>query len=141
MSPEEYQIWTLFNSFRIGSGLAFVATAIFIWLGFRIAVGTRVPASGEEPQMIGKIMSSIFCLLVCMGTWVQWTEYAANYIASAYALSELKDSGTSITEVAEGWITYVGTTEATAMPTPLGIAFIVIVGIMYAAIIWTPKKI
>ena len=56
MSPEEYQIWTLFNSFRIGSGLAFVATAIFIWLGFRIAVGTRVPASGEEPQMIGKIM-------------------------------------------------------------------------------------
>ena len=46
------------------------------------------------PQIIGKIMLSIFCLLVCMATWVQWTEYVANYIASAYALSELKESWT-----------------------------------------------
>ena len=140
MSPEEYQIWTLFNSFRIGSGLAFVGTAIFIWLGFRIAVGTRVPASGEEPQMIGKILSSIFCLLICLGTWVQWTEYAANYIGAAYGINQLKESGTEVTEIAEGFLSYVGTTEATLMPTPLGIASIVVIGIMYAAIIWTPKQ-
>ena len=140
MSPEEFQIWSIFNSFRIGSALAFVASAIFIWLGFRIAVGTRVPASGEEPTMFGKIISSIFCGIIVLGTWIQFTEAVGNYIASAFAFEQLKEAGTEISPVAEGWINYVGTTDATFTPTPLGMAFLAIVAIMYAAIIWYPKQ-
>ena len=103
-------------------------------------MGTRVPASGEEPTMFGKIISSIFCGIIVLGTWIQFTEAVGNYIASAFAFEQLKEAGTEISPVAEGWINYVGTTEATFTPTPLGMAFLAIVAIMYAAIIWYPKQ-
>ena len=140
MSPEEFQLWSLFNSARIGSALAFIATAIFIWLAFRIAVGTRVPASGEAPNLAGKIMSSIFCALTVMGSWIQWSEGTATYIIQAYGLDQLKERGIELSDVGQGWIEYVGTTEVTGTPTPLGIAFMVLIAIMYAAIIWVPKQ-
>ena len=56
------------------------------------------------------------------------------------AFEQLKETGTEISPVAEGWINYVGTTDATFTPTPLGMAFLAIVAIMYAAIIWYPKQ-
>ena len=45
MTPEELSMWTLFNSGRIAGALGLIASAIFIWLGFRVAAGTL-----EQPK-------------------------------------------------------------------------------------------
>ena len=140
MTPEEYQIWQLFQSGRIGSALLIVASAIFIWLGFRIASGTRAPVSGEPVTMGAKVMSSIFCLGTVIGTWTMWAEGVSVYVITAFGLSELKSAGTEVTEVADGFIEYVGTTTVTGTPDTMGIAFLVYLAIMYMAIIWVPKQ-
>lgn len=49
---EEYQIWTLFNSGRIGSGLNIIWTILLLWLALRIAVATR---NSEETNLFAKI--------------------------------------------------------------------------------------
>ena len=140
MTPEEYQIWQLFQSGRIGSALLIVASAIFIWLGFRIASGTRAPVSGEPVTMGAKVMSSIFCLGTVIGTWTMWAEGVSVYVITAFGLSELKSAGTEVTEVADGFIEYVGTTTVSGTPDAMGIAFLVYLAIMYMAIIWVPKQ-
>lgn len=140
MTPEEYQIWQLFQSGRIGSALLIVASAIFIWLGFRIASGTRAPVSGEPVTMGAKVMSSIFCLGTVIGTWTMWAEGVSVYVITAFGLSELKSAGTEVTEVADGFIEYVGTTTVSGTPDTMGIAFLVYLAIMYMAIIWVPKQ-
>jgi hypothetical protein len=140
MTPEEYQIWQLFQSGRIGSALLIVASAIFIWLGFRIASGTRAPVSGEPVTMGAKVMSSIFCLGTVLGTWTMWAEGVSVYVITAFGLSELKSAGTEVTEVADGFIEYVGTTTVSGTPDTMGMAFLVYIAIMYIAIIWVPKQ-
>lgn len=140
MSPEEYQIWQIFNSGRIGTGLLIVASAIFIWLGFRVATGTRAPVSGEPTTLSAKIMSTIFCLGTVLGSWTMWAEGFAGYVVTAFTLSELKSSGTPISEVADGFIDYVGTTSVSGSPDPLGMIFLAYIAIMYMAIIWVPKQ-
>ena len=140
MTPEEYQMWQLFQSGRIGSALLIVASAIFIWLGFRIASGTRAPVSGEPVTMGAKVMSSIFCLGTVLGTWTMWAEGVSVYVITAFGLSELKSAGTEVTEVADGFIEYVGTTTVSGTPDTMGMAFLVYIAIMYMAIIWVPKQ-
>ena len=140
MTPEEYQIWQLFQSGRIGSALLIVASAIFIWLGFRIASGTRAPVSGEPVTIGAKVMSSIFCIGTVIGTWTMWAEGVSVYVITAFGLSELKSAGTELTEVADGFIEYVGTTTVSGTPDTMGIAFLVYLAIMYMAIIWVPKQ-
>ena len=140
MTPEEYQIWQLFQSGRIGSALLIVASAIFIWLVFRIASGTRAPVSGEPVTMGAKVMSSIFCLGTVLGTWTMWAEGVSVYVITAFGLSELKSAGTEVTEVADGFIEYVGTTTVSGTPDTMGMAFLVYIAIMYMAIIWVPKQ-
>ena len=140
MSPEELQIWQLFQSGRIGSALLIVASAIFIWLGFRIASGTRAPVSGEAVTMPAKIISSIFCLGAVLGSWTMWAEGYAGYVIAAFSLDELQSSGTELSQVGEGFIDYVGTTSVTGTPDPMGMIFLIGIAIMYMAIIWVPKK-
>ena len=140
MTPEEYQIWQLFQSGRIGSALLVVASAIFIWLGFRVASGTRAPVSGEPVTMAAKIMSTIFCLGTVLGTWTMWAEGVAVYVITAFGLSELKSEGTVVTEVSDGFIDYVGTTTVSGTPDIMGMVFLIYLAIMYLAIIWVPKQ-
>ena len=60
-------------------------------------------------------------------------------VAAAQNLSNLKESGTELSQVAEGFISNVGTTFS---PTPsiLGIAFIVVIAVMILGQIWLPKN-
>ena len=140
MTPEEYQIWQLFQSGRIGSALWIVASAIFIWLGFRVASGTRAPVSGEPVTMAAKVMSTIFCLGTILGTWTMWAEGVAVYVITAFGLSELKSEGIVVTEGADGFIDYVGTTTVSGTPDIMGMVFLIYLAIMYLAIIWVPKQ-
>ena len=134
---EEYQIWTLFNSGRIGSGLNIIWTILLLWLALRVAVATR---NSEETNLFAKIVSSAFGLVILAFAWINTTTIANTWIAAARGLSDLKASGTSISSSSEGYIDYVGTTESVSMPVPLAIAFIVVSGIIILGQIWLPKK-
>ena len=57
----EYQILNLMYIAFISNSMYFVAMVLLTWLGFRMANNVR---SLENPPMIGKIMTSIYCLFV-----------------------------------------------------------------------------
>ncbi|CAI8431326.1 MAG: hypothetical protein ISQ27_06915 [PS1 clade bacterium] len=136
---EEYQIWTLFNSARIGNSLSIIATILLIWLGLRTAMQTRTPTSGEEPNIIAKVLSTGFCALIVFFTYNVWTFASASGPITARALSDLKASGVEISSAAQGYIEYVGTTEPTGISVP-GMVFLIIVLIMMLGQIWLPKQ-
>jgi len=133
----ELEIWTLWSSNRIGGGLIGIGTLLSIWLAMRVAVATR---NSSEANLFGKIVSSAFGIVVLAFTWIQYRIGANTWIAAANNLEGLKASGTEISSTAEGYLAFVGTTEATTTPTPLGIAFIVISGIIILSQIWLPKN-
>ena len=134
---EEFQIWQIWSSNRIGSGLVGIGTLLGIWLAMRIAVATR---NSSETNLFAKIVSSAFGLVALSFAWVQFTTVANTWIAASRSLSELKASGAEISSTAEGYIAYVGTTEAVTTPVPLGIAFFVVSGIIILGQIWLPKQ-
>tara|TARA_B100000676_G_C17944787_1_gene768570 strand:- start:474 stop:887 length:414 start_codon:yes stop_codon:yes gene_type:complete len=137
MIMDEFQIWSLWSSNRIGSGLVGVGTILGVWLSMRIAMNTR---NNPETNLFAKLVSSAFGLIILAFAWINTTTIANTWIAAARGLSDLKASGTSISSGAEGYIDYVGTTEAVSMPLPLALAFIVVSGIIILGQIWLPKK-
>ena len=134
---DEFQIWSLWSSNRIGSGLVGIGTILGVWLSMRIAMNTR---NNPETDLFAKLVSSAFGLVVLAFAWINSTTVANTWIAAAKGLSDLKASGTEISSGAEGYIDYVGTTEAVSIPIPLAIAFIVISGVIILGQIWLPKK-
>ena len=66
----EYQIviWELFNLGRIGNAMVGIGTILAIWLSLRIAVNTR---SNPETNILAKILSSAFGLIVVANSWIQ----------------------------------------------------------------------
>ena len=134
---DEFQIWSLWTSNRIGSGLVGIGTILGVWLSMRIAMNTR---NNPETDLFAKLVSSAFGLVVLAFAWIISTTVANTWIAAAKGLSDLKASGTEISSGAEGYIDYVGTTEAVSIPIPLAIAFIVISGVIILGQIWLPKK-
>ena len=134
---DEFQIWSLWTSNRIGSGLVGIGTILGVLLSMRIAMNTR---NNPETDLFAKLVSSAFGLVVLAFAWINSTTVANTWIAAAKGLSDLKASGTEISSGAEGYIDYVGTTEAVSIPIPLAIAFIVISGVIILGQIWLPKK-
>ena len=137
-SPEYLlAIWNIFNIGRVGNAMVGIGSILAIWLAFRVAVATR---NSEETNLFAKIMSSAFGIIVVFGTWIQWSEAVAYYVNTAAAFVNAKAAGAEISPAAEGVIEYVGTTEVPGTPTPLGIAFLLVVLIMILAQIWYPKQ-
>lgn len=134
---EEFQIWQLWASNRIGSGLAAIASILAVWLAMRIAAATR---NSGETNLFTQIVSSAFGVVTLAITWVEFTTGTNTWIASARSLSELQASGAQISTTAEGYISYVGTTDPAAAPMPLAVAFIVVSGFVILSQIWMPKK-
>ena len=134
---EEFQIWSIWSSNRIGSSLIGIGSILGVWLSMRIAMNTR---NNPETNLFTKIVSSAFGLVILSFCWINFTTVANTWIAAARNLTNLKSNGTEISSTAEGYISYVGTTEAVTNPMPLGIAFIVVSGIIILGQIWMPKK-
>ena len=134
---EEFQIWSIWSSNRIGSGLVGIGSILSIWLALRIAVATR---NSDETNLFAKIMSTAFGLIVLAFTWMQLTLVVNTFISTSIALTQLKEETGSISTVAEGYLEYVGTTDPATMPLPLGIAFFAVVAIIILGQIWMPKK-
>ena len=134
---EEFQIWSIWSSNRIGSGLVGIGSILSIWLALRIAAATR---NSDETNLFAKIMSTAFGLIVLAFTWMQLTLVVNTFISTAIALTKLKEETGSISSVAEGYLEYVGTTDPVTTPLPISIAFLAVVGIIILAQIWMPKK-
>ena len=110
-----------------------------IWLALRTAVQTRTPVSGEEPNNIAKILSSAFCLLSVFFVYNAWTFFSANNPLTARALTNLKAQGTEISDIATGFIEYVGTTEPSGVGIP-GMLFLLVITLMMLGQIRLPKE-
>ena len=134
---EEFQIWSIWSSNRIGSGLVGIGSILSIWLALRIAAATR---NSDETNLFAKIMSTAFGLIVLAFTWMQLTLVVNTFISTAIALTQLKEETGSISSFAEGYLEYVGTTDPVTTPLPISIAFLAVVGIIILAQIWMPKK-
>jgi hypothetical protein len=135
----EYQIalWELFNIGRIGSAMATIGIILAVWLSLRIAVNTR---NNPETNLFAKIVSTAFGLIVIASGWIQATIGGIYWTNTAAAFAEIKSQGMEISPAAEFFIDFVGTTEPASSPTPLGMAFFVVVAIIILAQIWYPKQ-
>jgi|TARA_B110000444_G_scaffold120306_1_gene113153 hypothetical protein len=114
-----------------------IGTILGVWLAMRIALATR---NSDEADLVQKIISSAFGIVILFAAWINFTMATNTMISSAIALTQLKAETGSISSVAEGYINYVGTTDPATMPMPLGIAFIVVSGLIILGQIWMPKK-
>jgi hypothetical protein len=114
-----------------------IGTILAIWLSLRIAVNTR---SNPETNILAKILSSAFGLIVIANSWIQWTIGSVYWTNTAGAFVDMRSQGFKISQAAESFIDYVGTTEAATTPTPLGMVFLAVVTIIILAQIWMPKK-
>ncbi|MGB0342180.1 MAG: hypothetical protein ACPGGG_01985 [Parvibaculales bacterium] len=136
---EEYQIWTLFQNARIANGLTLIATVLIIWLSLRTAMQTRTPVSGEAPNIVTKALSTAFCLLNVFFVYGMWTVMSNARPLTARAFSQLQASGAEISDTAQGFISYVGSTEPTGIG-PLAYVFLAVITAMMMGMIWAPKQ-
>ena len=135
----EYQIviWELFNLGRIGSAMITIGSILAIWLSLRVALNVR---NNPETNMVSKILASIFGLSVIAISWVQFTIGSIYWTNTASAFNDIKSQGMEISDAAQRFIEFVGTTEPATTPTPLGMLFLIVAAIMILAQIWYPKQ-
>ena len=129
---DEYQIWTLWSSNRIGSGLGFIGSILLLWLAIRVAAATR---ASDETNLVGKLVSTAFGLLAIAGTWQMWTFIASTRVVAAISLDALEEKS----QLAMGYIENMGTTVS-GTPSMGGMLFLAVVAIMILGQIWLPKK-
>lgn len=70
---EEFQIWSIWSSNRIGSGLVGIGSILGVWLSMRIAVASR---NSDESNLFSKIVSSAFGLVTLSFCWINFTTIA-----------------------------------------------------------------
>ena len=130
------QIMFNFQSGRMVDALAFIGTIIAIWLALRVANMT-----GENPasNLVTKLVSTGLCACVIAGSWQAYTFAANTFIITARRIQENIENAPN-PEAAQNFIDFVGTTQTSATPTPLGIAFLAIVTIMLLTLIWLPRN-
>ena len=85
---------------------------------------------------IWTLVSSAFGVLAIGGAWQQWTNATNNWIIAAATLSDVEDKS----ELAEGFINYVGTTDVSTTPNMGGMLLLFVIAIMIAGQIWYPKQ-
>ncbi|MDA0900283.1 MAG: hypothetical protein O3A58_00885 [Proteobacteria bacterium] len=85
----EYELLNLFYVFLISNGMYFVGSAIFIWLGFRLARGVYDDA---KAPLLPKIFISIYCLGTACTFF--FTYMQAAIVMDVYA-TQLIDVGSS----------------------------------------------
>jgi hypothetical protein len=128
---------TAFQNGRMIDALVFIGCILSIWLALRIANMT-----GENPEsnLVAKIVSTGFGLTVIAGCWQSFAFAANTWVIFARRLTEMGSENWGDPTGAQGLIDFVGTTESSMMPTPLGMVFLLIVTVMIISLIWSPRK-
>ena len=85
----EYELLNLFYVFLISNGMYFVGSAIFIWLGFRLARGVY---EDSNAPLLPKIFISLYCLGTACTFFFSYTQAAI--VMDVYA-TQLIDVGSS----------------------------------------------
>ena len=67
---DDFQLWSLWSSNKIGDALSFVGSVLAIWLSLRIAAATR---ASNEFGILAKILASGLGLIVLASTWMRMT--------------------------------------------------------------------
>ena len=129
---DEYRIWTLWSSNRIGSGLGFIGTVLLLWLAIRVAASTR---ASDETNLFAKLVSTAFGILSIGATWNIWTTIAATRVVAAANLNALEEKS----QMAMAYVEMTGTT-VTGTPSTPGMILLAVIAIMILGQIWVPKK-
>ena len=129
---DEYQIWTLWSSNRIGSGLGFIGTVLLLWLAIRVAASTR---ASDETNLFAKLVSTAFGILSIGASWNIWTTIAATRVVAAANLNALEEKS----QMAMAYVEMTGTT-VTGTPSTPGMILLAVIAIMILGQIWVPKK-
>ena len=129
---EEYQVWTLWSSNRIGSGLGFIGTVLLLWLAIRVAAATR---ASDETNLFAKLVSTAFGILAIGASWNIWSTIAGTRVAAAVSLDALEEKS----QLAMGYVEMTGT-SFTGTPSTPGMIFLAVIAIMILGQIWMPKK-
>ena len=108
-------------------------------MALRTAAQTRTPTSGEEPNIIAKVLSTGFCSIIVFLIYNVWTFKSGLNPIAARSLTELKASGTEISTRASGFIEYVGSTEPAGLGS-IGMVLLFIILIMMIGQIWLSKQ-
>tara|TARA_B100000900_G_scaffold307425_1_gene266097 strand:+ start:648 stop:1055 length:408 start_codon:yes stop_codon:yes gene_type:complete len=134
---EEMMIWETFNQGRMVAGLNFIGSVLAIWLALRTANMT-----GENPDsnIVAKVFSSAFGLLIVAGTWMSWGIAANGWAIAARNVTNFGIDNMNDPELAQRFVDYVGTTDPTGQPGMLGMAFLILVALMIISLIWAPRK-
>ena len=65
---EEFQIWSIWSSNRIGTSLMGIGTILGVWLSMRIAMNTR---NNPETNLFTKLVSSAFGIIILFKMYSQ----------------------------------------------------------------------
>ena len=94
----------------------------------------------SESNIVTKLLSTGFGLCVVAGSWTQFTLATIPWRNASEAITNFGVDNMSNPERAQGFIDYVGNIDGSAMPTPLGMAFLIIILLMILGLIWGPKN-
>ena len=72
---EEFQIWSLYQSARIGNGLMIIATVLIIWLSLRTAIQTRTPVVVRHQTWLLKCSQLRFAYSMCFSFIATFASY------------------------------------------------------------------
>ena len=137
MSETEQLIWNFFQMGYLINAMSFIGTIIAIWLALRVANMTR---ENPESNIVSKVLSTAFGLCVVAGSWQQFTLATAPWLNAADAITNFGVDNMTNPERSQAFLDYVGSTDLASMPTPLGIAFLVVILLMILGLIWGPKN-
>ena len=137
MSETEQLIWNFFQMGYLINAMSFIGTIIAIWLALRVANMTR---ENPESNIVSKLLSTGFGLCVVAGSWMQFSLATVPCRNASDAITRFGLDNMSNPEGAQNFLDYVGSTEGAVMPTPLGMAFLIIILLMILGLIWGPKN-
>ena len=116
----EMELWNLFQSARAPNATLILSVIIGIWITARFS---SVARENNAPVLMKGIIS-VFALAMASFNWFVFTLTMNNSIIAAYAMQALKDSGETISPIAELFISQNAGDLATT-PTMVGMAIVI----------------
>ena len=134
--PTEIEVWNLFWLATLANAAYFVGLAFLIWVSFRAA-----NMAGESDNLIGKIVVSIFCLIIVFQ--VNFNAGAAEWVGNGIAgvFAAMQAQGTEISQGAKDFISSASEPGAAfnIVPDVLTAVFLLCILFMQMFNIWMKK--